>query len=69
MNENELLLSEEHPTSRKHPRMSRMARAAQFAPFSALVGLEEELAERQRRVDGEEQEYNKNEGVLAFEDE
>ena len=28
-----------HPTSEKHERMSRMNRAAQFAPFSALTGL------------------------------
>ena len=28
-----------HPTSKKHERMSRMNRAAQFAPFSALTGL------------------------------
>lgn len=28
-----------HPASKKHERMSRMNRAAQFAPFSALTGL------------------------------
>ena len=27
-----------HPTSKKHPRMSMVARAAQFAPFAALTG-------------------------------
>ena len=27
-----------HPTSKKHPRMSLENRAAQFAPFAALVG-------------------------------
>ena len=31
----------EHPTSRTHPRMSRLDRAAQFAPFAALKGYEE----------------------------
>lgn len=25
-----------HPTSKTHPRMTMMARAAQFAPFAAL---------------------------------
>ena len=35
------ILSREHPTSKKHPRMSRMNRAAQFAPFAALVGYDE----------------------------
>ena len=34
-----------HPTSRKHPRMSLEARAAQFAPFAALTGHKEELQE------------------------
>lgn len=27
-----------HPDSRRHPRMSRLDRAAQFAPFAALTG-------------------------------
>ena len=27
-----------HPTSKKHPRMSLYARAAQFSPFAALTG-------------------------------
>ena len=35
----------EHPTSRKHPRMSRQDRAAQFAPFAALTGYEEMVSE------------------------
>ena len=30
-----------HPESEKHPRMSRSARAAQFAPFAALTGHDE----------------------------
>ena len=29
-----------HPTSPKHPRMSRENRAAQFSPFAALTGYE-----------------------------
>lgn len=28
-----------HPTSKRHPRMSMEARAAQFAPFAALTGF------------------------------
>ncbi len=35
----------EHPTSRKHPRMSLHDRAAQFAPFAALTGHEEAIEE------------------------
>ena len=30
----------QHPTSRQHPRMPLIQRAAQFAPFAALTGLE-----------------------------
>ena len=40
--------------------MSRAARAAQFAPFSALVGLEDTLEEKRRFVNGENEE-NSNE--------
>ena len=34
------LLSLPHPTSTKHPRMSRENRAAQFSPFAALTGYD-----------------------------
>ncbi len=43
----------EHPTSRKHPRMPREARAAQFAPFAALTGYEAVLREANRRTEEE----------------
>jgi hypothetical protein len=33
----------EHPTSRRHPRMSLSDRAAQFSSFAALRGFEEEI--------------------------
>ena len=42
-----------HPTSSKHPRMSALSRAAQFAAFAALTGHEEaieETAERHGRI-------------------
>ena len=45
------ILSKEHPTSKKHPRMSRMNRAAQFAPFAALTGYEESIEETARLTD------------------
>ena len=67
MREDEALFYLEHPTSKKHPRMSRMARAAQFAPFSALVGLEEELAQKCRSINGENDKQN-NEGEMSYED-
>ncbi len=34
-----------HPTSNKHPRMSKSDRAAQFAPYSALSGYEDAVEE------------------------
>lgn len=40
-----------HPTSKAHPRMSRMARAAQFAPFSALTGYGDAVREAARLTD------------------
>ncbi len=40
-----------HPTSRKHPRMSLAARAAQFAPFAALTGHEAAVEETARLTD------------------
>ena len=35
------LYEREHPVSKKHPQMSLQQRAAQFAPFAALVGYED----------------------------
>ena len=43
----------EHPTSRKHQRMPREARAAQFAPFAALTGYEAVLREANQRTEEE----------------
>ena len=45
------LLSLPHPTSRKHPRMSAIDRAAQFSPFAALTGYEETIEETGRLTD------------------
>ena len=41
MGEYDDIINMEHPTSKRHPRMSMMQRAAQFAPFAALSGHEE----------------------------
>ena len=35
----------EHPDSMKHPRMPRLNRAAQFAPFAALTGYDDLIHE------------------------
>lgn len=40
-----------HPTSKKHPRMSMAARAAQFAPFAALTGYGDAIKETARVTD------------------
>lgn len=37
-----------HPTSSRHPRMTILDRAAQFSPFSALVGYEDAIEESGR---------------------
>ncbi|MBQ9195222.1 MAG: hypothetical protein IJ152_06190 [Bacteroidales bacterium] len=39
----------EHPTSKKHPRMAHLDRAAQFAPFAALKGYEEVIDENRQK--------------------
>ena len=43
----------EHHVSETRPRMARRDRAAQFAPFAALTGLEAVLAEAARRMEEE----------------
>lgn len=40
-----------HPTSERHPRMSRQDRAAQFSPFAALTGLGAALQESARMTE------------------
>ena len=40
-----------HPDSAVHPRMDPLKRAAQFAPFSALTGYEDAVAEAGRLTD------------------
>ena len=40
-----------HHISKKHPQMSIEARSAQFAPFAALTGFNDEIKETERLVD------------------
>ncbi len=42
-----------HPVSEKYPRMTMSQRAAQFNPFAALTGYEEEVKEAARFTDEE----------------
>lgn len=57
-----------HHVSTKRPQMSCSARAAQFAPFAAIVGLDDELEETARLTDSkpelEESEKEKINRVL-----
>ena len=43
----------EHHVSKKRPRMSRIDRAAQFAPFAALSGHEEAINKTAKIVENE----------------
>ena len=40
-----------HHVSKKHPQMSIEARAAQFAPFAALTGYDEEVKKTAKQVE------------------
>lgn len=40
-----------HPTSKKHPRMATIDRAAQFSPFAALTGYDAAVKETARLTD------------------
>ena len=60
-----------HWDSPKHPRMSSEARAAQFAPYAALVGYGDMVAEEARETDrrndlGEDEEAELNESLAAL---
>lgn len=51
MNQNyDDIINREHPTSRKHPRMSMHDRAAQFSPFAALTGYGDAVDETVRET-------------------
>ncbi len=49
MTEYDDIIDMEHPTSKTHPRMSMKQRAAQFAPFAALSGHDEAIADTARQ--------------------
>ena len=45
------IISHEHHVSSKHPHMSRLNRAAQFAPFAALTGYDDLIRESARETE------------------
>ena len=48
MDNYEDIINLEHPDPKRHPRMSLYERSAQFAPFAALVGYEDQVSETGR---------------------
>ena len=56
-----------HPVSKKHPQMSMMQRAAQFAPFAALTGYDAAINEAARK--NSEFESHQADGDIADYDE
>lgn len=57
----EEIINMERPVSEKHEKMSRLDRAAQFAPYSALSGYEDAVKETARLTDSKTEldEYEK----------
>ena len=55
-----------HPVSKKHPRMSLLDRAAQFAPFAALTGFDDEVEKSAEQV--RSRILESEEGEAFFED-
>ncbi len=53
-----------HHVSKKHPPMSRINRAAQFAPFAALTGHGAAIKETARLTDAETDLTNDNKEIL-----
>lgn len=49
-----------HPTSKKHPRMPMLDRAAQFSSFAALTGYEDVLEETKEEAVKRVQTMEKN---------
>ena len=53
------IINYSRPVSKTRKRMSAMDRAAQFAPFAALTGLDEQIDEVSESVNSEEPEIIK----------
>lgn len=49
MEEYEDIINLPHHVSKRHPQMTMWNRAAQFAPFAALVGYDETIKESARK--------------------
>lgn len=51
MDKYEDIINLPHHVSQKHPQMSMMQRAAQFAPFAALTGFDAAISEAEKTTD------------------
>ena len=56
-----------HPVSKKHPQMSMMQRAAQFAPFAALTGYDAAINEAARK-NGEPESHPLYEDIAEYDE-
>ena len=56
-----------HPVSKKHPQMSMMQRAAQFAPFAALTGYDAAINEAARK-NGEPESHPSDEDIADYDE-
>ncbi len=54
------------PDPKKHPRMAREKRAAQFAPFAALIGYEEVVKETAQRHENSVKAWEQGEDDSEF---
>ncbi len=50
-NNYEDIINHPHHVSKKHPPMSMLERAAQFAPFAALTGYGDAIDDTKRKVE------------------
>lgn len=55
------IINLEHPVSQRHPQMSRLDRAAQFAPFAALTGYGEIIEDTAVEHNAEDSPYSDEE--------
>ena len=60
------IIRDPHHTSKKHPKMSQIVRAAQFAPFAALTGHDEAL---QKEAGRSARYYSDKDSIFVTEEE
>ncbi len=61
MNEYDDIINLPHYVSKKHPHMDGMSRAAQFAPFAALTGLDDAIDDAGQQAEDRMRKSEENE--------